>query len=80
MLSQLSKSPSRSKKTRIIEGPAIVFESRISELEAQLTQARIDLKKAQDENESLRRKINDGTILDSVGFESYKKQLDNYQR
>ncbi|KAJ8981282.1 hypothetical protein NQ317_004018 [Molorchus minor] len=38
------KSPLSSTK-RIIEGPSIVFESRISELEAQLTQARIDLKK-----------------------------------
>lgn len=63
-----------------MEGPAIVFESRISELEAQLTQARIDLKKAQDENDSLKRKINDGTILDGVGYESYRKQLDNLQR
>lgn len=63
-----------------IEGPSIVFESRISELEAQLTQCKIDLKKSQDENDTLRRRINDGTILDSVGYESYKKQLENVQR
>lgn len=30
-----------------LEGPNIVFESRIAELEAQLTQAKIDLKKIQ---------------------------------
>ncbi|KAJ8964743.1 hypothetical protein NQ314_004674 [Rhamnusium bicolor] len=77
---QILKSPKRSKKTRIIEGPSIVFESRISELEAQLTQARIDLKNAHDENDSYKRKINDGTILESVGYETYKKQIDNLQR
>ncbi|CAH0546199.1 unnamed protein product [Brassicogethes aeneus] len=74
------KSPRKSKKTRIMEGPAIVFESRISELEAQLTQAKIDLKKAQEENDNYKRKINDGSVLDGIGFESYKKQLDNIQR
>ncbi|XP_049818670.1 cytadherence high molecular weight protein 3 isoform X2 [Aethina tumida] len=74
------KSPRKSKKTRIIEGPSIVFESRISELEAQLTQSKIDLKKAQEENENYKKKIADGSILDGVGFETYKKQLDNLQR
>lgn len=77
---QLLKSPKKTKKSRIIEGPSIVFESRISELEAQLTQARIDLKKALDENDSYKRKINDGTILESVGYDSYKKQIDLLQR
>ncbi|XP_008213448.1 calponin homology domain-containing protein DDB_G0272472 isoform X4 [Nasonia vitripennis] len=36
---------------RLLEGPSIVFESRISELEAQLTQARLELRKARDENQ-----------------------------
>lgn len=35
--------------------PPVLFESRISELEAQLTQNRIELKKAFDENEAIRR-------------------------
>ncbi|KAL3275545.1 hypothetical protein HHI36_020304 [Cryptolaemus montrouzieri] len=73
------KSPSK-KKRQLFEGPAIVFESRISELEAQLTQYKIDLKKAQEENDAYKRKIADGTILDGVGFESYKKQIENLQR
>lgn len=48
------------KKVRIhqrLEGPNIVFESRISELEAQLTQARIELKKAREENESCSKRL-----------------------
>ncbi|CAH1968845.1 unnamed protein product [Acanthoscelides obtectus] len=74
------KSPKKSKRSTLLEGPPIVFESRISELEAQLTQAKIDLKKAQDENETLKRKINDGTILEGVGYESYRKQIDSLQK
>lgn len=76
----LSKSPKRSSgvKHRPLEGPTIVFESRISELEAQLTQTKIDLKKAQDENETLKRKTTDGIY--GEGFDSYKKQAENLQR
>lgn len=73
-------SPKKSKKTRILEGPTIVFESRISELEAQLTQAKIDLKKALEDNENYKKKISDGTIFDGFGFEHYKKQIDSLQR
>lgn len=74
------KSPTKKKK-QMFEGPSIVFESRISELEAQLTQAKIDLKKAQEENDSYKRRIADGTIiLDGVGTESYKRQIENLQR
>ncbi|XP_015432835.1 PREDICTED: serologically defined colon cancer antigen 8 homolog [Dufourea novaeangliae] len=40
------------KKPKTLEGPNIVFESRISELEAQLTQAKLELRKAQEENQS----------------------------
>lgn len=45
-------SPSKTRKTvksrtTRLEGPNIVFESRIAELEAQLTQSKIDLKKVQ---------------------------------
>ncbi|XP_066588138.1 serologically defined colon cancer antigen 8 isoform X2 [Prorops nasuta] len=38
----------KSKLYPVLEGPSIVFESRISELEAQLTQARLELRKAQE--------------------------------
>lgn len=40
------------KRERLLEGPRIIFESRISELEAQLTQARLELRKAQEENQA----------------------------
>lgn len=42
----------RVKLHKILEGPSIVFESRISELEAQLTQARVELRKCQEENQA----------------------------
>ncbi|XP_050300874.1 serologically defined colon cancer antigen 8 homolog isoform X2 [Anthonomus grandis grandis] len=74
------KSPKKIKKTRIMDGPAIVFESRISELEAQLTQAKIDLKKAQEENEQLRKKMSEGTLLEGNSYENFKRQLDNCNR
>ncbi|XP_011494458.1 PREDICTED: serologically defined colon cancer antigen 8 homolog [Ceratosolen solmsi marchali] len=41
----------RSSRKSTLEGPSIVFESRISELEAQLTQARLELRKAREENQ-----------------------------
>ncbi|XP_044730724.1 serologically defined colon cancer antigen 8 homolog isoform X2 [Chrysoperla carnea] len=62
---------------RPLEGPAIVFESRISELEAQLTQYKIDLKKKQDENEMLQRQLSENVLCDSPAF---KKQLEMLQR
>lgn len=74
----VAKSP-RKKQHRTLEGPAIVFESRISELEAQLTQMRIDLKKAQDENDALRRKIAEGGT-DGSSFDLMKKQIEGLQR
>ncbi|XP_046817067.1 serologically defined colon cancer antigen 8 homolog isoform X3 [Vespa crabro] len=39
------------KSSKMLEGPNIIFESRISELEAQLTQAKLELRKAQEENQ-----------------------------
>lgn len=57
-----------------------MFESRISELEAQLTQTKIDLRKAQDENESFKRKLASGTISDGSEFDISKKQIDSLQR
>ncbi|KAI4472110.1 serologically defined colon cancer antigen 8 [Holotrichia oblita] len=72
------KSPKHVLKHRPLEGPTIVFESRISELEAQLTQTKIDLKKAQDENETFKRKVSDGMY--GEGLDSCKKQVENLQR
>ena len=62
----------------MFEGPSIVFESRISELEAQLTQTKIDLKKAQDENDEFRTKFSDGILTE--GVDSLKKQVDILKR
>ncbi|XP_034938250.1 serologically defined colon cancer antigen 8 homolog isoform X2 [Chelonus insularis] len=45
---------------QVTEGPSIIFESRISELEAQLTQARIELRKAQEENQNCIKKMSEG--------------------
>ncbi|KAJ3662136.1 hypothetical protein Zmor_006495 [Zophobas morio] len=77
---KVSLSPKKAKKHKILEGPTIVFESRISELEAQLTQAKIDLRKALENNENYKKKIADGSIFDGLGFEHYKKQIDTLQR
>ncbi|XP_054283029.1 serologically defined colon cancer antigen 8 homolog isoform X4 [Macrosteles quadrilineatus] len=52
------KVESRSRKKPLV-GPSIIFESRISELEAQLTQTKMDLKKAVEEAETLRKKMSE---------------------
>ncbi|XP_045780838.1 protein P200 isoform X2 [Maniola jurtina] len=77
-------SPSKTRRTTKprstkLEGPNIVFESRISELEAQLTQAKIDLKKVQDENNENKRKLANG-LVDSTCLDGFKRQIDNLQR
>ncbi|KAK6631919.1 hypothetical protein RUM44_006949 [Polyplax serrata] len=66
------------KFTKPVEGPLIVFESRISELEAQLTQSKIDLRKAQEEAEMYKRKLED-TQPSSSNYDFYK-QIENLQR
>ncbi|KAI5638290.1 centrosomal colon cancer autoantigen protein family domain-containing protein [Phthorimaea operculella] len=75
--------PSKARKARPrstkLEGPNIVFESRIAELEAQLTQAKIDLKKVQDENNENKRKLASG-LVDSTCLDGFKRQIDNLQR
>lgn len=73
-------SPKKSKKSKPLEGPTIVFESRISELEAQLTQAKIDLRKALEENANYKKKVADGSFIDGLGFDHYKKQIESVQR
>ncbi|EFN85216.1 Serologically defined colon cancer antigen 8 [Harpegnathos saltator] len=50
---------SGSKKEKPLVGPSIVFESRISELEAQLTQTRLELRKAQEENQANLKRLSD---------------------
>lgn len=62
-----------------LSGPSIVFESRISELEAQLAQTTIDLKRLTIENDANKRKIAEGNI-DSGNSDVYKKQMENLQR
>ncbi|CAK1549194.1 unnamed protein product [Leptosia nina] len=74
--SKIRRSRTRSSK---LEGPNIVFESRIAELEAQLTQAKIDLKKVQEENNENKRKLASG-LVDSTCLDGFKRQIDNLQR
>jgi serologically defined colon cancer antigen 8 len=82
------KLPSKHQK---LSGPNIVFESRISELEAQLAQASIDLQRIAEENEANKRKLtfgggghsNNSTYLngsDSTSSDLYRKQIENLQR
>ncbi|XP_059620574.1 uncharacterized protein LOC132264394 [Phlebotomus argentipes] len=60
-------------------GPNIVFESRISELEAQLAQAAIDFRRLNEENDCNKRKIAMGAG-DGGSAEIYRKQIDNLQK
>ncbi|XP_058463123.1 coiled-coil domain-containing protein 158 isoform X2 [Malaya genurostris] len=69
----------RSRSNRQLSGPNIVFESRISELEAQLAQSQIDLKKLFNENEENKRKLAHGSS-DSSCADVYRKQVENLQR
>ncbi|XP_055627720.1 uncharacterized protein LOC129769456 isoform X3 [Toxorhynchites rutilus septentrionalis] len=62
-----------------LSGPNIVFESRISELEAQLAQSQIDLKKLFTENEENKRKLTQGAS-DVSCSDVYRKQVENLQR
>uniref|UniRef100_A0A182PD93 Uncharacterized protein n=1 Tax=Anopheles epiroticus TaxID=199890 RepID=A0A182PD93_9DIPT len=62
-----------------LSGPSIVFESRISELEAQLAQSQIDLKKLFNENEENKRKLLHGAS-DGGNADAYRKQVENLQR
>ncbi|KAF5285545.1 hypothetical protein FQA39_LY16610 [Lamprigera yunnana] len=76
----LFKSPKRTRRQVVLEGPTIVFESRISELEAQLTQTKIDLRKALDENDSFKRKLADGSLSDGICVDTHRKQIEALQR
>jgi serologically defined colon cancer antigen 8 len=72
----------RMTKFTAISGPNILFESRISELEAQLAQMGIDYNKILEENAELKRKRAFGgdSALDLGCSDAYKKQIENLQR
>ncbi|XP_071560567.1 serologically defined colon cancer antigen 8 homolog [Temnothorax nylanderi] len=53
------------KREKFLEGPSIMFESRISELEAQLTQAKLELRKAQEENQANLKRLSEGGSSES---------------
>lgn len=65
-------------------GPNILFESRISELEAQLAQTSIDYRKLQEENNEMKKRISYGGASDCTTdhkcSEAYRKQVENLQR
>jgi hypothetical protein len=75
----------RKKKNRSMrmEGPNIVFESRISELEAHLTQMKIELKKAQEEASIYKSKLVSGDFSDranNLDLEPLQRQVENLRR
>jgi serologically defined colon cancer antigen 8 len=73
----------KTSKFTATSGPNILFESRISELEAQLAQMNIDYRKLSEENNEMRRKISNGISdgpLDQKCSDAYKKQVENLQR
>lgn len=78
---QASSKQHRSKSQ--LAGPNIVFESRISELEAQLAQAEIDIKKLTQENNANRHKLaigDGGNCGESKAFDASKRQIEILQR
>lgn len=70
----------------VLHGPSIVFESRISELEAQLTQASIDFKKVSDENDRNKRALANGegisaaVAADAGSIDSHRRQVETLKR
>jgi len=70
-----------------LEGPNIVFESRISELEAQLTQTKMDLRKALEEADLYKKKLADQplsfethTPFSASDCDSHRQQIEKLQR
>ncbi|XP_055387687.1 myosin-13 [Condylostylus longicornis] len=77
--------PANKKPSRHLSGPNIVFESKISELEAELAQYSIDLKKVKAENDELKRKIasghgGSGSASSLINCELHRKQIENLQK
>lgn len=65
----------------LLSGPNIVFESRISELEAQLAQADIDIKKITQENNHNKQKLASGSCSGDIETAvAYKRQIEMLQR
>lgn len=67
----------------MLSGPNILFESRISELEAQLTQAEIDLKNLSHENNENKQKLANGRWVEDCetgSSELFRKQIETLQR
>ncbi|XP_072762528.1 serologically defined colon cancer antigen 8 homolog [Anoplolepis gracilipes] len=67
-----------SKREKFLEGPSIIFESRISELEAQLTQAKLELRKVQEENQINLKRLSEISSNESGG--ELKAELDKALR
>nr|XP_012226862.1 PREDICTED: serologically defined colon cancer antigen 8 homolog [Linepithema humile] len=67
-----------SKPEKFLTGPSIMFESRISELEAQLTQAKLELRKAQEENQANLKRLSESSSNESNV--ELKAELDKAQR
>lgn len=68
-------------KERSISGPNIVFESRISELEAQLAQAEIDIKKLTQENVLNKEKLANGEGMTNTNTtDVHKREIEKLQR
>jgi hypothetical protein len=83
---QPEKQKSQNSKKRL-EGPSIVFESRISELEAQLTQTKMDLRKALEEADLYKKKLADHPLsfethspLNAAGCDSHQQQIESLQK
>ncbi|KAL6264640.1 hypothetical protein P5V15_004741 [Pogonomyrmex californicus] len=66
------------KREKALEGPSIIFESRISELEAQLTQAKLELRKAQEENQANLKRLSESGSNESNA--ELKAELDKALR
>lgn len=74
------RSVSKERRDRTtLSGPNIVFESRISELEAQLAQSEMDVKKLTHENSAQKMKMT-GSFSEPGCVDVYKRQVDNLQR
>ncbi|XP_011635691.1 serologically defined colon cancer antigen 8 homolog isoform X2 [Pogonomyrmex barbatus] len=66
------------KREKALEGPSIIFESRISELEAQLTQAKLELRKTQEENQANLKRLSESGSNESNA--ELKAELDKALR
>lgn len=75
----IDKSENKKQRERSLEGPSIILESRISELDAQLTQTKLELRKAQEENQVNLKRLSKGSWNGS-GITELKAELDKALR